>query len=219
MDIVIAGGHGQIALRLTRLLTARGDRVRGLIRNPDHAADLEAAGSEPVLCDLELNPDIQTAIGAADAIVFAAGAGAGSGVTRKRTMDRDGALKLIDAAKAGGISRYLMISTFHAEEPRGNEVFQAYMRAKAEADAALRESGLEYTIIRPGRLTDEPCTGRVNLARRLKGADVPRDDVAAVLLACLDDPRTIGRQWELTRGETPIADAISMAATAGNGEG
>lgn len=210
MDIIIAGGHGQIALRLTRLLTARGDRVRGLIRNPDHAADLETAGSEPVLCDLELSPDIQTAVGTA---------GAGSGVARKRTMDRDGALKLIDAAKAGGISRYLMISTFHAEEPRRDEVFQAYMRAKSEADAALRASGLEYTILRPGRLTDEPGTGRVNLARRLKGANVPRDDVAAVLLACLDDPRTIGRQWELTRGETVITDAIAQAAAADNPEG
>ncbi|MDH3241693.1 MAG: NAD(P)H-binding protein [Alphaproteobacteria bacterium] len=211
MEIVIAGGHGQIALRLTRLLAARGDRVRGLIRNPDHAADLVATGAEPVLCDLEQAPDIPAATGTADAIVFAAGAGAGSGIARKRTMDRDGALKLIAAAKANGISRYLLISTFHADEPRGDEVFQAYMRAKAEADAALRASGLAYTILRPGRLTNEPGTGRVNLAPRLKGADVPRDDVAAALLACLLDPRAIGRQWELTSGEMPIADAIAEA--------
>jgi uncharacterized protein YbjT (DUF2867 family) len=212
MEIVIAGGHGQIALRLTRLLAARGDRVRGLIRNPDHAADLVAAGAEAVLCDLEQAPDIPAATGTADAIVFAAGAGAGSGVTRKRTMDRDGALKLIAAAKANGISRYLLISTFHADEPRGDAVFQAYMRAKAEADAGLRASGLDYTIIRPGRLSDDPGTGRINLATRLKGADVPRDDVAAVLAACLLDPRTIGHQWELTTGDTPINDAIAQAS-------
>jgi len=212
MDIVIAGGHGQIALRLTRLLAARGDAVRGLIRNPDQAADLEDAGAEPVLCDLEHESDIPAKTGTADAIVFAAGAGAGSGIERKQTMDRDGALKLIGAAKVNGVSRFLMISTFHADEPRGNEVFQAYMRAKAEADAALRESGLDYTIIRPGRLSDAPGAERVSLAIRLKGADVPRDDVAAVLAACLDDPRSIRRQWELTAGETPIAQAIARAA-------
>jgi len=212
MQIVIAGGHGQVALRLTGLLAARGDAVRGLIRNPDHAADLKDAGAQPVLCDLEQDRDISAKTGTADAIVFAAGAGAGSGAARKQTMDRDGALKLIGAAKARGISRYLMISTFHADEPRGNEAFQAYMRAKAEADAALRESGLDYTIIRPGRLSNDPGTGRVNLATRLKGADVPRDDVAAVLAACLDDRRSIGRQWELTAGDTPIGSAIARAA-------
>jgi uncharacterized protein YbjT (DUF2867 family) len=212
MDIVIAGGHGQIALKLTRLLASRGDRVRGLIRIPDHGADLKDAGANPVLCDLEHDSDIPAKTGAADAIVFAAGAGAGSGIERKQSMDRDGALKLIAAAKSGGIPRFLMISTFHADEPRGNEIFQAYMRAKAEADAALRASGLDYTIIRPGRLTDAPGTGRVNLAPRLKGADVPRDDVAAVLAGCLIDPRTVGRQWELTAGATPIADAIAQAS-------
>lgn len=212
MEIVIAGGHGRIALRLARILSARGDRVRGLIRNPAQADDLRAAGAEPVICDLESQADIADAVGRADAAVFAAGAGPGSGAERKLTMDRDGALKLIAAAKANGIARFLMISTFHADEPRGDEVFQTYMRAKAEADAALRESGLDCTIIRPGRLTDDPGTGRISLAPRLKGADVPRDDVAALLAACLTDPRTIGRQWELTRGDTPIDEAIAQAA-------
>lgn len=212
MDIVIAGGHGRIALRLTRLLTNRGDRVRGLIRNPDHADDVRGAGAEPILCDLEQSADIADAVGQADAAVFAAGAGPGSGAARKLTMDRDGALKLIAAARANGIQRFLMISTFHADQPRGNEVFQTYMNAKAEADAALRQSGLDYTIIRPGRLTDDPGTGRIALAPRLKGADVPRDDVAALLDACLTDPRTIGRQWEMTKGDTPINEAIGQAS-------
>jgi len=216
MEIVIAGGHGRIALRLTRFLAARGDRVRGLIRDPDQAGDLGAAGAEPVLCDLEASTDITGAVGRADAVVFAAGAGPGSGIERKRSMDREGAIRLIKAAKAGGIRRYLMVSTFHADEPRGDEVFQAYMRAKSEADAALRESGLDYTILRPGHLTDDPGTGRIGLAPRLKGADVPRDDVAALLLACLDDPRAIDRQWEVTKGETPIGEAIARAV---DGEG
>ena len=212
MDIVIAGGHGQIAMGLHQLLVGRGHHVRGLIRNPAQADDVRAVGAEPVLCDLEQTGDISGAVGAADAVIFAAGAGAGSGVERKRTMDRDGAIKLIIAAEANGIRRYLMISTFHADEPRGPEDFQIYMRAKAEADAVLRASGLDYTILRPGRLTDDPGTGRINLGPWLKGADIPRADVAALLAACLIDDRSIGRQWEMTGGDTAIADAIAQAA-------
>ena len=212
MEIVIAGGHGKVAMLLHPLLVGRGHKVRGLIRDPNQAGDLAAAGAEPVLCDLEQLGDISGLVGPADAVIFAAGAGPGSGAERKRSMDRDGAIKLIDAALANGIRRYLMVSTFHADQPRGTEGFQIYMRAKAEADAALRASGLEFTIIRPGRLSDEPATGRVELAPRLKGADVPRADVAAVLAACLEDRRSIGRQWEVTGGDTPINEAIAQAA-------
>ncbi|MCZ6848886.1 MAG: SDR family oxidoreductase [Alphaproteobacteria bacterium] len=214
MEIVIAGGHGKVAMHLHRILVGRGHKVRGLIRDPGQAGDLAGAGALPVLCDLELTGDISELVGPADAVIFAAGSGPGSGAERKRAMDRDGAIKLIAAAKANGIRRYLMISTFHADQPRGAEAFQIYMRAKAEADAALRESGLEFTIIRPGRLTDDPGTGRVELASRLKGADVPRADVAALLAACLDDERSIGRQWEATGGGTPIDEAIARAAGA-----
>lgn len=214
MDIVIAGGHGKVAMHLHRILVGRGHKVRGLIRDPGQAGDLAAAGALPVLCDLELTGDISELVGPADAVIFAAGSGPGSGAARKRAMDRDGAIKLIAAAKANGIRRYLMISTLHADQPRGAEAFQIYMRAKAEADAALRESGLEFTIIRPGRLTDDPGTGRVELASRLKGAPVPRADVAALLAACLDDERSIGRQWEATGGDLPINDAIARAAGA-----
>lgn len=212
MDIVIAGGHGQIAMRLHPLLVAHGHKVRGLIRNPAQANDLIAAGAEPVLCDLERMDDISGPVGRADAVIFAAGAGPGSGTARKRTMDRDGAIKLIIAAKANRIRRYLMVSTFHADSPRGSEDFQTYMRAKAEADAVLRASGLDYTIIRPGRLTDDPGTGHVNLGPWLKGADIPRSDVAALLAACLEDDCAVGRTWEVTGGDTPIIDAIVRAA-------
>lgn len=211
MDIVIAGGHGRIAMLLHPLLVGRGHKVRGLIRDPGQAGDLTAAGAEPVLCDLEQTADIAQAVGPADAVIFAAGSGPGADAARKRTMDRDGAIKLIIAAKAGGIRRYLMISTFHADRPRGSEVFQAYMRAKAEADAVLRASGLDHTIIRPGRLTDDPGTGDVNLAPWLKGADIARADVAALLAACLDDRRSIGCQWEATGGGTLIPEAIASA--------
>ena len=212
MDIVVAGGHGKVAMLLHPLLLARGHSVRALIRNSDQAGEVEAAGAAPIICDLELRDNIADAIGPADAVIFAAGAGAGSGAARKLTMDRDGAIKLIKAAKANDIRRYLMISTFHADQPRGDEAFQTYMQAKADADHALRESGLEYTIIRPGRLTDDPGTGRIALGPRLEGADIPRADVAALLVALLENQSAIGRQWEATKGDTPINEAIKKAA-------
>ncbi|MEA2286232.1 MAG: hypothetical protein QOJ21_2275 [Solirubrobacteraceae bacterium] len=210
MDVVIAGGHGQIALRLARMLAARGDRVRALIRNPDHAADVRAAGAEPVLADLE-HDDIGEAAAGADAVVFAAGAGPGSGPERKRTVDLGGALKLIDAARAGGVRRYVMVSAIGARDPRsGTEAMRPYLDAKADADAALRESGLDFTIVRPGLLTDEPGTGLVSAGGRLERADITRDDVAAVIVGVLDEPRTIGRTFDVVQGDTPIATALAQ---------
>jgi len=214
--VAIAGGHGKIALLLGRLLGQRGDTVRGLIRNPAQEGDLRAAGVEPVLCDLEGDGDVAAVVRGADAVVFAAGAGSGSGEARKRTMDLEGAVKLIEAAQAEGVSRYLMVSAMGAADPpaegadaAGNEVFGAYLRAKAGADEALRASGLDYTIVRPGGLTDDPGTGLVRIAERLDRGQIPRADVAAVLLACLDEPRTIGKSFDLIGGETPIAEALA----------
>lgn len=212
MCIAIAGGHGRIAMLLHPLLVARGHEVRGLIRNPDHADAVRAAGAEPVTCDLEAEPDIAPAVGAVDAVVFAAGAGPGSGAERKWSLDRDGALKLIDAARRSGIRRYVTVSAMKPERPRGNEVFRVYLQAKAEADAALRDSGLDWTIVRPGRLTDEPGTGRVTIAAELERADIARADVAAVLADVLDLPATIGLQFEVVGGDTPIREALAAQA-------
>jgi len=209
MKIVIAGAHGQIAMRLHPLLVERGHEVRGLIRNPDQAHDLRRAGAEPFECDLEAEQDLSAAVGEADAVVFAAGAGPGSGARRKRTLDRDGALKLIAAARANGVARYVMVSAMNPEQPRGDEVFRTYLRAKAEADAALRESGLDWTIVRPGRLTDDAGTGRVAVARDLPRSDVPRADVAAVLAEVLDMPETAALQFDVTTGDTPVRDALT----------
>ena len=209
MDVVIAGGHGQIALRLSRLLAARGDRVRGLIRNPDHAGDVEAAGAEPVLADLEGDDDISPAVAGADAVVFAAGAGPGSGATRKRTMDLGGAVKLVEAAQATGVPRYVMISAIGARDPEsGSAAMRPYLEAKAEADATVASSGLDYTIVRPGGLTDDPGTGRVRAAQGLERGTIPRDDVAATLVAVLDDPGTVGRSFDLVSGDEEIARAL-----------
>jgi uncharacterized protein YbjT (DUF2867 family) len=211
MDVVIAGGHGQIALRLARLLAARGERVRSLIRNPDHASDVSDAGAEAVVFDLEERSSAELAdvVAGADAVVFAAGAGPGSGPERKRTVDLGGAVKLIEAAQAAGVRRYVIVSSIGADDPSaGSEAMRPYLEAKAEADAAVVASGLDWTIVRPGVLTNEAGTARVAVGERLERAEVTRDDVAAVIVGVLDEPRTIGRTFVVVEGETPIPDAL-----------
>src|SRR4051812_9916023 len=209
MDVLVAGGHGKVALRLLRLLAEGGHEARGIIRNPDHAADLEAIGAHPVVLDMEGDADLGTAVRGADAVVFAAGAGPGSGPARKRTVDLGAAVKLADAAKLQGVSRYVMVSSIGAHQPDVNSPMRAYLEAKAEADEYLRASGLDWTIVRPGSLTDGPGTGRVLVSTELGGRGVvTRDDVAAVLLATLSAPNTIGVTFELFAGDTPIAEAV-----------
>jgi uncharacterized protein YbjT (DUF2867 family) len=213
MDVAVAGGHGKIGLRLLRLLAERGDRARGLIRNADQGPDLEAVGAMPVGADLEnLDPDaVARSIAGVDAVVFAAGAGPGSGPARKRTVDYGAAAKLIEACKLNGISRYLIVSAMGVRDPaaRGEEM-RPYYEAKLQADTELADSGLDYTIVRPGGLTDDEGTGMIDAAERLeRSGRIPRDDVAATLLACLDDPGTVGKGFDLLSGETPIADALA----------
>jgi uncharacterized protein YbjT (DUF2867 family) len=209
MDVVVAGGHGQIGLRLLRLLAGRGDRARGLIRNPDQAGDLQSAGAEPVVCDLEMEEDVAPFVTGAEAIVFAAGAGPGSGAERKRTMDLGGALKLIEAARTDGIARYVIVSAIGAGRPETvSEQMRPYIEAKAEADRALADSGLDFTIVRPGRLTDDPGTGSVRIAGTVDYGEVTRDDVAATIAAVLTAPNTIGKTFELVGGDSPIESAV-----------
>jgi uncharacterized protein YbjT (DUF2867 family) len=217
MNVVIAGGHGKIALRLARALHERGDRVRSLIRNAAHAADVEAAGGEPVVCDLEHvgDDDVARATAGADAVVFAAGAGAGSGPERKWTVDYGGAVKLIAAAKANGIDRYVMVSSRGADpDAPGDDTFAVYLRAKGKADAELRASGLAYTIVRPGRLTDDPGTGHVSAGEHVGDGAISRDDAAAVLAVALHDPALAGVTFEVVEGDTPIEQALAACRSA-----
>ncbi len=209
--IVIAGGHGKIALRLATLLSARGDTVRSLIRNPGHEAGVRAVGAEPVLADMERLDDLSEFVDGADGVVFAAGAGPGSGPERKRTVDLGAAVKLLEAAQRTGARRYLMISSMGAGDPAGgSESMRPYLEAKAGADAALAASGLDWTIVRPGALTDDAGTGRVEVAPSLgRWGSIARDDVAAVLVACLDQPRTVRATFELLAGELAIEDALA----------
>jgi uncharacterized protein YbjT (DUF2867 family) len=209
VDVVVAGGHGKIAQRLLRLLVERGGRARGLIRDPEHASDLEAIGATGALCDMEREDDLGPFVEGADAVVFAAGAGPGSGPERKRTVDLGAAVKLIDAAKAAGIARYVMVSSVGADRPeRASEQMRPYIEAKAEADKALEASGLDYTIVRPGRLTDDPGSGLIRAGEDIGYGEVTRDDVAATLAAVLVEDGTIGLAFILLNGDTPIEQAV-----------
>jgi nucleoside-diphosphate-sugar epimerase len=211
MRIVIAGAHGRIGLRLLALLAARQDEVVGLIRNPDHAADIEAAGGTAVVCDLEhaSADEVAEAAGTADVAVFAAGAGPGSGAERKLTMDRDGAIKLLHATELSA-ARYVMVSSVGAESPpSGDDVFEVYLRAKAEADAAVVASARPWVIVRPGPLTDDPGTGHVRVGTDPFRDAVTRDDVAAVLAAIIADPALNHTILYLANGPQPIEQALA----------
>ena len=209
MDVLVAGGHGKIALRLLRLLAAEGHRARGLVRKPEQAADLEALGAVAVVGDLEADASLAGYVQGADVVVFAAGAGPGSGPERKRTVDLGGAVKLVDAALAVGVRRYVMISSIGADRPDASGSMRPYLEAKAEADQYLMASGLDYTIVRPGSLTDDPGTGRVRLPTELGGrGEVPRDDVAVVIAKVLDAPNTIGVTFEVFSGDHLVDEAV-----------
>ncbi|MFI8086131.1 NAD(P)H-binding protein [Kitasatospora sp. NPDC086009] len=218
MRTVIAGGHGQIALKLERLLAERGDRPAGLIRRPEQAGDLAAAGAEPLLLDLEsaTAPELARLLAGADAVVFAAGAGPGSGADRKNTVDRDAAVLLADAAELAGVRRYLIISSMGADAQAhypADPVFETYLRAKGAADDAVRaRTALDWTVLRPGRLTDGPGTGLVRLAPSVERGAVDRADVAAVLAELLHEAGTAGQTLELVAGNASVAEAVAAAA-------
>jgi nucleoside-diphosphate-sugar epimerase len=211
MIVALAGAHGKIAMRLTTLLSRVGDEVIGLIRNPDHAGDVQQQGASPVVCDLEQATvaEIATAITGADAAVFAAGAGPGSGAERKLSMDRDGAIKLLEACRAAGVPRFLIISSVGAEDPPADDdVFSVYLRAKAEADQAVQASDRDWTIVRPGHLTLDPGEGRVRIALEPFRGEIPRDDVAALLARLLNEPRSVRMILYVTSGSDPLEQAL-----------
>jgi nucleoside-diphosphate-sugar epimerase len=214
MIVAIAGAHGRIAMRLAAMLVAGGDEVIGLIRSPDHEEDIRGLGASPVVCDLEYatQREIASAIADADAAVFAAGAGPGSGAERKLTVDRDGAIKLLHAAEQAGIQRYVIISSVGAEAPPDDDdVFSVYLRAKAEADAAVQASDRDWTIVRPGALTDDPAGARLRIGSEPFRGEVPRDDVAAVLARLLPDQRAHGRVLYVNGGDHTLEQALEGA--------
>jgi nucleoside-diphosphate-sugar epimerase len=195
------------------LLSDNGDEARALIRDPAHSDDIRESGGDPYVVDLEEADEVQaaTAVEGMDAVVFAAGAGPGSGPERKWTVDYGGAAKLITAARANDVSRYVMVSSQAADSQKeGDDTFSVYLRAKGKADEELRRSGLDYTIVRPTHLTDEPGTGTVEIAEQVERGDVSRDDVAAVLFQALQQPdATIRKTFEVGPGDVPIEEAVA----------
>jgi uncharacterized protein YbjT (DUF2867 family) len=214
--IAIVGGHGKIARRLIPLLVDAGHQPVALVRNPDHSPELERLGAEVGLLDIEQAgaEKFAEAFTGAGAVVFAAGGGPDGNVERKRTVDLGGSLKSIEGARAAGVTRFVQISAIGVDQPLdgdADDVWTAYVQAKRDADVALRDSDLDWTIIRPGGLTDDDPTGLVELAETVERGQVSRADVAAVLAGVLDEPATINHQWELVGGSTPIPDAITQA--------
>lgn len=214
--VAIVGGNGQIARQIITQLVAAGDQPVAVVRNPEYRDDLERLGARVELVDIEQQDAsaFAAAFDDADAVVFSAGGGPDGNIERKRTVDLGGSLKSIDGAREAGVRRFVQISAIGVDQPPGDdasEVWQAYVQAKRDADTAVRDSDLDWTILRPGGLTDEAGTGSVALAETLERGQVPRADVAAVVVACLHDDRTIGRQWELVGGDHAVETAIDVA--------
>lgn len=212
MRVAIIGGHGKVALHLSRMLADQDHRVTGIVRNPDHSDEVAAAGAEPLVADVEDLAISQTAelLDGHDAVVWSAGAGGGD-PDRTYAVDRDAAIRSMDAAAAAGVDRYVMVSYFGAGPGHGvppDSSFFPYAEAKAAADAHLRQSSLAWTILGPSRLTDDPGTGAIEVGDDLEGGEVPRRDVAAVAAAVLHDPSSIGRTIDFNTGAVPIADAV-----------
>ncbi len=211
MRITIAGGHGKIAQHLERQLVKAGHEAVGIVRNPDHVSDVEANGAEAVVLDLESASvaDLARVLDGSHAVVFAAGGGPDSGAARKETVDKGAAVLLADAAEQAGVARYLMVSSMGADDadPDSDDVFQIYLRAKKAADDDLSGRDLAWTIVRPGRLTDEPGTGLVQVGSLPRGS-ITREDVAAVLVASLDLTKTVGKAFDLLNGDDEIEEAL-----------
>jgi uncharacterized protein YbjT (DUF2867 family) len=211
MRIVIAGGHGQIARQLGRLVVAAGHHAVGMVRNPEHISDLQEDGIEPVVIDLEATDvgEMTEVVRGADAVVFAAGGGPDGNAARKETVDKGGAIMLADAAEASGVRRYVMVSAMHTDraDPQSDDVFQVYLRAKEAADDDLRSRDLDWTVVKPGRLTDDVPTGRVQVGRLERGS-VTRGDVAHVLAEVLEAENTVGKTFDVLGGEVPVKEAV-----------
>jgi uncharacterized protein YbjT (DUF2867 family) len=211
--VAIVGGHGHVARHLLVELRRSDMDAVALVRNDRYREELERRGAQMRLLDIEQQDAdaFATAFEGCTAVVFAAGGGPDGNLERKRTVDLEGSLKSIEGARIAGIRRFVQVSAIGVDEPLPDdtgEVWRAYVEAKRDADAALRASDLDWTIIRPGRLTDEPATGLVALGADVARGDIPRADVAAVLAAVLGDPATHGKQWDLVSGDTPVADAV-----------
>lgn len=219
-SVAIIGAHGKVAQQLMRVLYDRSDEFVGIVRNADHAEDIYRLGGDGVVLDIESasSDALAEAIDGCDCVVFTAGAGAGSGAARKRTVDYGGSVKSADAAQRAGIRRFIQVSAWGVDgevATDADETWAAYVQAKRDADTELRARDLDWTILRPGGLTDDPGTGRISLGDSVRRGTISREDVARLIVAALDNPGSTGHTWEAVAGDTPIADAVAALITPG----
>lgn len=215
--IAVIGAHGQVGQHLLNQIHAAGDEGLGIIRNREHGEDLVRLGAETALVDIESASaeELAEALRGSDAVVFSAGAGGGSTAERKRTVDFAGSVLTAEAAKIAGVRRFVQVSAIGVDEPLADdteEVWAAYVEAKRDADARLRETDLEWTIVRPGGLTSDEATGLVEVGEKVERGEISRADVAAVILAVIADDSTIGRTFEVVSGSEPIDEAVASLA-------
>ncbi|WP_139983392.1 SDR family oxidoreductase [Nocardioides litoris] len=211
--VAVVGGHGQVAQHLLSELRRTGHEPVALVRKEEYREELEALGAEVRLLDIEQQeaPAFAEAFAGCDAVVFAAGGGPDGSIERKRTVDLGGSVKSIEGAHSAGVRRFVQISAIGVDDPLPDDtddVWRAYVEAKRDADAALRDSDLDWTIIRPGKLTDDEATGRVALGPDVERGEVTRADVAAVVAAVIGESDTVGQQWDLVGGDVPVAEAV-----------
>jgi uncharacterized protein YbjT (DUF2867 family) len=214
--VAIVGAHGKVGQQLMRLLYDRSDEFVGIVRGAEQAEDIYRLGGEGVVLDIERvgADDLAAAFAGADAVIFTAGAGGGSGVDRKRTVDYRGSVVSADAAEKAGIRRFIQVSAWGVDTPVGedaDEAWAAYVEAKRDADLQLRSRDLDWTILRPGGLTVDDGTGMVTLGDSVERGSIPREDVARLIIAALDEPRSAGHSWEAIGGDTPIDEAVAAA--------
>lgn len=209
MNVLVAGSHGAVGRRVTDRLSESDHEVRAMVRKEEQLPEMESLGVDAVLADLRNDDDVERAVRGCDAVIFAAGSGAGTGLDKTRAVDRDGAIRLVDAAQAEGADRFVMLSSMGADPTAEGGGMNVYYRCKGVADVHLHDSGLVHTVVRPGRLTDDEGTGRVDAAVELgRSGEIPRDDVARVLVACLGREAVFGRTFEVLSGDTPVEEAL-----------
>lgn len=214
--IAIIGGHGRVALQLAKMLTADGHEVRSLFRNPEHHDDVAATGASPIVADFERlsTEGIAAHLAGSHAVVWSAGAGGGD-PARTYAVDRDAAIRSMDAAAEAGVNRYVMVSYIGARVdhgvPEDHSMF-AYAEAKAAADEYLRSTALQWTILAPSALTHDPGTGLIEAGTDIQGSSVPREDVARVAVAVLRRPDTAYLFIPFNAGQTPIDEALDALA-------
>lgn len=213
LKVLVVGANGQIGKHLVQFIQDTGNmKAKAMIRNPEQASFFENIGAETAVVDLEGEIDqIAAAAKDVDAIVFTAGSGSHTGKDKTIMVDLDGAVKTIEAAKESGVKRFIMISSFDTRREaiqRASTSFAPYVAAKHYADQWLKATDLDYTIIHPGLLTNNEGTGNIKAGSEVERGEIPREDVARVIVATLENEKTIGKEFQVVTGTTPIKEAV-----------